>query len=117
MFFIIIGLWEKATDCIIDVHVRDTNAHSAINKDPHIVLETQEGEKKLKYLKACQDQRRHFTPFVVSCDGLLGKEADALLRNLSEHLSKKTGKFYSETCSFLHVGLSIAIVPSVHLCR
>ena len=50
------GLWEKATDCIIDVRVTDTNAPSAINKDPHIVLATQEREKKKKYLKACQEQ-------------------------------------------------------------
>ena len=94
----------------------DTNAPSAINKDPHNVLATQEREKKRKYLKACQDQRRHFTPFVVSCDGLLGKEAQALLRNLAERLSKKTGKVYSETCGFLRARLSIATVRSVHLC-
>ena len=104
------GLWEKGTDCIIDVRVTDTNAPSAINKDPHTVLETHEREKKRKYLKACQDQRRHFTPFVVSCDGLMGKEADALLRNLAERFGKKTGKSYSETCGFLRACLSIAIV-------
>ena len=80
------------------------------------MLETHEREKKRKYLKACQDQRRHFTPFVVSCDGLLGKEAVALLRNLAERLSNKTGKCYSETCGFLRARLSIAIVRSVHLC-
>jgi hypothetical protein len=29
-------------------------------------------EKKKKYLQACLEQRRHFTPFVISTDGLIG---------------------------------------------
>ena len=34
-----------------------------------------EARKKKKYLQACLDQCRHFSPFVVSSDGLLGKKA------------------------------------------
>jgi hypothetical protein len=37
-----------------------------------------ECEKNKKYLEACLEQRCHFTPFVVSTDGLLGKEAKTL---------------------------------------
>ena len=40
------------------------------------VLRTAELDKKRKYLQACQDRRAAFTPFCVSVDGLLGKEAD-----------------------------------------
>jgi hypothetical protein len=36
------------------------------------VIATQEKQKKRKYLEACLEQLRHFTPFVCSTDGLLG---------------------------------------------
>ena len=29
----------------------------------------------MKNLEPCVEHRRHFTPFVVSCEGYLGKEA------------------------------------------
>jgi hypothetical protein len=64
------GLWEPSTDCIIDVRFTDTDASSYLSKDPAKVLEQHEKEKKKKYLKPCLEQRRHFTPFVVSTDGL-----------------------------------------------
>jgi hypothetical protein len=40
-------------------------------RDPHKVLAQQEREKKKKYLTACLEQCKLFTPFVVSTDGLL----------------------------------------------
>ncbi len=110
------GLWSNGTDCILDVRVTDTNAATYARKDPKEVLAKQEREKKKKYLQACLDQRRHFSPFVVSCDGLLGKEAQAVLQNLASRLSKKTGKSYSEACGFMRARISIAIVRATHLC-
>ena len=62
------------------------------------VLAAHEHEKKNKYLEPCLNQRRHFTPFVVSTDGLVGKEATTLLKKLSAILAEKTGKPYSEVC-------------------
>jgi hypothetical protein len=58
----------------VDVRVRDTYAKSYHHRNPAKVIATQEKEKKLKYLEACLDQWRHFTPFVCSTDGLLGRE-------------------------------------------
>ena len=110
------GLWERGTDCIIDVRVTDTNAKSVIRRNPEDVLEAQEREKMKKHLKACQDQRRHFTPFVISCTGSIGKQAKALIRKLAGRLSDKTDKSYSTTCGFLNARLSIAIVRATHLC-
>eukprot|EP00957_Ditylum_brightwellii_P022676 1709887-Ditylum_brightwellii.AAC.2 len=40
-------------------------------------------KKKGKYLNACLEQNGHFSPFVVSVDGMLGKEAAMVLRQLS----------------------------------
>jgi hypothetical protein len=63
-----------------------------------VLAEHHEREKKKKYLEPCLEQRRYFTPFVVSTDGLLGKEAKTLLKRLSALLSEKWEKPYSEVC-------------------
>jgi hypothetical protein len=60
--------------------------------DPHKVLEGHEREKKKKFLEACLEQRRHFSPFVASMDGLLGKESRTLLKKLSALLAEKWEK-------------------------
>ena len=70
----------------------------------------------MKYLKPCLEQRRHFTPFVVSTDGLIGKEAKLPLKKLSALLAVKWGKPYSEVCGYVNARMSIAIVRASHLC-
>jgi hypothetical protein len=110
------GFWAKGTDCIIDVQVTDTDAKSNRSKDPMKVLDAHEKEKKRKYLKPCLKQRRNFTPFVVSADGLLGKEAEVLLNRLAGKISIKWGKPYSEVCGFVRARMSIAMVRATHLC-
>jgi hypothetical protein len=69
------GFWARGTNCIMDVRVTDTDAKSCRHRDPVKVIATQEKEKKHKYLEACLEQRRHFTLFVCSTDGMLGREA------------------------------------------
>ena len=80
------------------------------------VLEENEKAKKKKYLGDCLNQRRHFTPFVVSADGLIAREAKSLLRKISSLLAVKSGKSYSEVCGFVNARMSIAIVRATHLC-
>jgi hypothetical protein len=110
------GLWAHGTDCIIDVRVTDTDAKSNLSKAPAKVLESQEKEKKRKYLASCIAQRRHFTPFVVSADGLLGKEAKCLLKKLSKALADKWEKPYAVVRGYVNARISIAIVRATHIC-
>ena len=110
------GLWARGTDCIIDVRVTDTDAKSNLSKDPAKVLESHEKEKKRKYLASCIAQRRHFTPFVVSTDGLLGKEAKCLLKKLSTALADKWEKPYAVVRGYVNARMSIAIVRATHIC-
>ena len=109
------GLWENSTDCIIDVRLTDTDAASNRAKEPEMVLEQQEWEKR-KYLQPCLEQRRHFTPFVASTDGMLGKEAQTLLKKLSARIAEKSGESYSHVCGAMKARMSIAIVRATHLC-
>jgi hypothetical protein len=89
------GLWEKGTDCIIDVRVTNTDATYYALKPSDNVLEAAEKLKEKKYLQACLEQRRHFTPFVVSANGLLVKEAKTVLKVLEVCTATKAGKSYS----------------------
>ena len=81
-----------------------------------IVLETHEKEKKKQYWQACADQCRDFTPFVVSTDGLLGREAAEVLRQLSGILATKWGSPYSHVCGFVKARMSIAIARATNRC-
>ena len=47
------GFWDKATDLIADVRVNDTDAKSYKARTPAKVLDSQEREKKKKYLDPC----------------------------------------------------------------
>ena len=110
------GLWANGTDCIIDVRITDVDAKSQRSRPSHKVLDAHEKEKKKKYLGACLEQRRHFSPFVVSTDGLIGKESRTLLNTLSAALALKWEKPYSEICGYVNARMSIAIVRATHLC-
>ena len=50
------------------------------------------------YLGACLQERRHFSPFVASVDGLLGLEATETLKRLVCGLATKWKQSYSKTC-------------------
>jgi hypothetical protein len=65
------GFWARGTDCTLDARVTDTDARSHCKRPIAKVIETQENEKQRKYLENCLNQRPHFTPFVISVDGLL----------------------------------------------
>ena len=110
------GLYAPGTDCILDVRVKDLDAKCDRNMDPEKILQKHEKEKKKKYLQACLAQRRHFAPFVVSTDGMIGKEAKTLLRKLSHLLADKWEKPYHEVCGYVTALMSIAIVRATHRC-
>ena len=75
------GVWEPQTEALFDIRVVDTDARSYLACSPHDVLCSAEGEKKCKYLQACQNRRATFTLLCVFVDGMLGSEAEFLSRD------------------------------------
>jgi hypothetical protein len=108
------GFWARGTDCIINVCVTNTDAKSQGHKDPDKVLVQHKREKKCSYLEPCLKQRRHFTPFVVSTDGLLGREA-TFFQQLSNILSERWHQPYFVVCGFVKSQMSIAMTQATHL--
>ena len=73
------GFWDRGRPAIFDMRITDTEARSYRNRDYTKVLASQEKEKKDKYLKPCQEQRKDFAPMVYSVDGILqGGKPDML---------------------------------------
>jgi hypothetical protein len=64
----------------LNVCITNVDAGSYLSSILEKLIYCQGMGKKKKYLQACVDQQRHFTPFVSSTDGLLGKEATVLVK-------------------------------------
>ena len=80
-------LWQNGTDSVHDMRVVNSDAKSYWEKSPKKCLEDAEKSKKKMYLKRCLQQRRHFSPFVASVDGLLGVEEMATLKRIASRLA------------------------------
>jgi hypothetical protein len=100
---------SEVSDCIIDVWVTNLDCKTKCSKDPHKVLAQHERANKKKYLEACTEQRRHFTPSVVSMDGVIGHRLSALL-------TEKWDQLYLVVCGYMNDWMSIAIARATHLC-
>ena len=94
----------------------DLVAKSYRDRDPDKVLASHSRQKKKKYLHPCLDQRRHFTPFIVSVDSLLEDEAVAVLRKLASRLASRWDQPYSQTMGYVRSRMALAIVRATHRC-
>ena len=66
--------------------------HRTYIGNPVAVLSSAEEEKKRKYNSAAEARRASFTPLVVSSDGMLGREADFLVKSLAQGINIKWEK-------------------------
>ena len=64
-------IWNQGMDSIHNMLVVNTDAVSYQSNTPDKCIETAKLEKKRKYLNACLNKRRNFTPFFALVDGLL----------------------------------------------
>jgi hypothetical protein len=110
------GLWKNQHETIVDIRVTDTDSNAYKHLNPHDVLQKQEKEKRAKYLRPCLEQRRSFVPFVVSTDGLLGREAKNLLKQIALRLTAKWEQPYSVVRGFVNARINLAILRATNLC-
>ena len=98
------------------MRVMSTDAKTHTVKTPEKCLQAAERGKKRIYLKACIQQRRHFSPVVSSVDGFLGVEATTTLKRLASRLSTKWWQPYSKTCGYVKIRIAITLVHTTHRC-
>ena len=109
-------LWQNGTDSVHDMRVVNTDVKSHSAKTPEKCLQEAERAKKKMYLEACLQQRRHFSPFVASIDGLLGVEATATLKRIASRLASKWRQPYSRTCGYVKSRTAITLVGATYQC-
>jgi hypothetical protein len=109
-------LWRNGTHAIFDIRVTHLDNPSSMKRTTDQILKYHEKEKKNKYLQDCIEQRRDFTPFVVSTDGCIGEEGKKALKRIAARLSARWNKPYSQTLAFVNARMSIAIARTTHLC-
>ena len=73
-------------------------------------------EKKRKYLAAVEERRASFTPFVVSVDGVLGHDAQHLIKRLCDQIAMKWEKSHSEVMVWVCARIAFAILRATNLC-
>ena len=67
------GLWNLQAEAIIDAKLFDADVNSLKYDPMTALLDRWETTKKDKHGKHCHNQRKHFSPFVISVGGMLGR--------------------------------------------
>ena len=95
-----------------------TNLETKSNAErkPDSVLKTLEQRKKGKYEKDCANVNRSFSPFVLSVDGMHGKLAKSVMRQIASLIAKRWRKPYTVTCGYVKGMISIATVRETNRC-
>ena len=110
------GVWQPQTAALLDVRVVDTDAQSYASRTVDAVLCSAEQEKKRKYSAAVEDRRTSFTPFVASVDGVLGHDAQHLMKRLCDQIAVKWEKSHSEVMGWVCARMAFAILRATNLC-
>ena len=68
-------LWDLQVEAIIDVKISDADMDSYKYEPMAALLARWEIIKKYNHGNNCHNQRKHFSSFVISMDGILVREA------------------------------------------
>ena len=79
----------QQVEAIIDVKLGNTYENSYKYKPMAALLSPWETIKKDKHGKHCNNQRKHSSPFSLSSDGIIGREAQVVLVKLSHITAAK----------------------------
>ena len=84
------GLWKIQTDAIIDSRFRYSDVEIYVKEAIYTLLPRWEQTNKENNGQHKHEQRKNFSLFVSSVDGILGKEAQFVLATLSSIMAAKT---------------------------
>ena len=113
------GLWRPQADASLDICVTDADAESYKRRSVRSILKSHETRKKAHYRDVCRERRMDFTPVIMTCDGVYGREANTLIKHLARQLSNKRwgeGKSYGQVLGWMRCRLSFALVRAYSFC-
>ena len=111
-YVLIRSLCYRHTDAIIDVKLGDTHEKIYIFEPMSALLAWWEKIKKYNHDNHCHEQQIIFSPFVLSVDGMLGREALVILENLSQLMAAKMDEPISHVQVWINGQFEIAVARS-----
>ena len=106
------GLKDCQFNTIIDVKLGDADADTYKYEPLKSLLDRWENINKDKHGKHCHDQRKLFSPFVLSVDRMLGREYLVVLYKLSQVMSEKSEEPLLQVQGWVNRRIKIAVVSS-----
>ena len=107
------GFWTPLDKAMFDIRVLHPGALSNNNKSLEKMYSDHEKEKKRMYNhRVIQIEHGQFTPLVFSTTGGMAKECSSFLKKLSEKLSQKTNRKYSDTVNFVRRRIRIELLKT-----
>ena len=101
---------------MLDVCILDTDQPSYKDDSSKKVLEAHVKRKKKKYLQACLDRLRSFTPLVYSVDGMACREARSFEKQIASLLADKWERAYSEMVGYVRGRMAMSILRPNNVC-
>ena len=102
-------LWDQQTDVITDVKLDNSDADTYIFEPMEALLYRWEKINKYKHGKHCQDQQKHFSPIIISVNGMLGRESLVVLANLSRLMAVKMDEPISHVQGWINGQIEISV--------
>ena len=97
---------------IINVKLGDADAETYKYEPMASLLTRWKKIKKDKHSKHCQHQRKYFSPFVLSVDGMLGREALIVLSQSSRVMADKRKKTLLQVQEWVNGRNTISVARS-----
>ena len=107
---------RRKTSCVLDVCISDTDQPSYKDDTSKKVLEAHIKCKKNKYLQACLDRRRGFTPLVYSVDRMACREAGSFEKRIASLLADKCERVYSKLVGYVRGRMAMSILRANNAC-
>ena len=105
------GLWDRHTYNIIDIKL-GFEANTCRFEPLAALLYWWEKIKKDKHGKHCHGEQKHFSRFVISVDGMIGRETLVVLMNLSQLLAEKIYQLIFHVQGWINGRIAISIKRS-----
>jgi hypothetical protein len=110
------GFWAPQRVAVFDTRIFNANAPSYKSLSLEEIFDVHRNQKKQLYASEVEHRRGSFTPVLATCEGILDREAEAYAKRLSQHLSRRWEKNYSQTVFWVRARIQICILRSVSNC-
>ena len=104
------GSWVPQRVAVFGTRIFNANAPSNKTLSLETAFTIHRNKKKARYNPHVDHKRGSFTPIVATCEGIFDHEAEAYIKRLASHLSKRWKKSYSQSLFWVRARLQLCIL-------